>query len=66
MKAGNFKEVKSGGRVAQKSAGTAPSGRPNAQSGGASRGEFAVQTAGTVASGLGSRAEYAQESAGRK
>jgi hypothetical protein len=65
MKASNFKDVKKGGRIAQKTAGTSPSGRPAANMGGGGRGEFAVQTAGTVAGGLSKAPEtgYRQESA---
>lgn len=53
MKGGKFggKDVKSGGRTTQKSAGASPSGRPNAKMGGDSRGEFATQTAGSVGGG---------------
>lgn len=41
-----FKEVKAGGRVAQKSAGTSPKGRPSAKMGGGSRGEYAAEFVG--------------------
>lgn len=60
------REVKSGGRFTQKSKGAAPKGKPSiaAPKG---RGEFAVSTAGDVASGLGKgRAEFATERAGGK
>ena len=66
MKGSKFggKEVKSGGRFTQKSAGTSPSGRPSGKLGGGSRGEFATQKAGTVAGGLSKgRSEFATERA---
>ena len=60
---GKYCEVKSGGRVAQKSAGTKPAGRPSAKMGGAKRGEFATESGGSVAGRLGKRAEFATEKA---
>lgn len=66
---GKFKEVKSGGRVAQKSAGTKASGRPSAKMGGASRGEFATECVGKPSGKPGSNfsnrggGEYSQVSA---
>lgn len=64
-KASGFKEVKSGGRVSQTVVNGNTGGRPAAKVGGGSRGEFATQSAGTVSTGLPSRAEYAQSSAGK-
>jgi hypothetical protein len=61
MKSSKAREVKSGGRVTTKSAGTVAKG------GGKGRCEFEVQTAGTVAGGLSKqRSEFAQHSAGEK
>ena len=65
MKASKLKEVKSGGRMTVKGAGTKPSGRPNAKMGGGSRGEFATESAGTSGGSLKKgRAEFATEKAG--
>lgn len=58
------KEVKSGGRMTTKMAGSKPQGRPGDKVGGGSRGEFAVQTGGNVAGGLGKRGEFTTERAG--
>lgn len=63
-KASGFKEVKAGGRVAQ-TAVHETKGSPSAKVGGGSRGEFATQSAGAVSTGLGGRAEYAQNTAGK-
>lgn len=66
---GKFKEVKAGGRFAQKSAGAAPKGRPSAKMGGASRGEFATECVGKPGGKPGSQfsnrgaGEYSQASA---
>jgi len=65
MKASKLKDVKSGGRMTQKSAGTSASGRPSSKMVGGGRGEFATEKGGTVAGGLSKgRSEFATEKAG--
>jgi hypothetical protein len=58
------KEVKSGGRITQKSAGTMPSGKPRISN--RSGSEYSQASAGTSSGSLSKgRAEYAQKSAGK-
>lgn len=74
MKGSKFggKDVKSGGRFTQKSAGTSPSGRPSDKVGGGSRGEMSCDHAGTMPSGSPDKrfsnrsgGEFSQASAGK-
>lgn len=60
------KEVKSGGRVTQKMAGTGPSGKPASKFSNASGSEYRQTSAGTSSGGLNKgRSEYHQNSAGK-
>lgn len=61
------KDVKSGGRITQKSAGASPQGKPTNKDVVGRGKEFDVGTAGTVAGGLGKgRSEFHQVTAGSK
>lgn len=64
MRPGDCREVKSGGAVYQKVAGTMPSGKPSL--GNRTKSEYDQASAGTVSGGLGKgRSEYGQKSAGK-